>query len=106
MGTLDCQRESRAGRSDHRIRHERSRGIDGLDSSAECGETARLHSLRQPDRRHALPKSHEVKWIVKSQHDRSVGIDGLDWLDDSGEKAGVFPATSSLKRKLNGITSE
>jgi len=106
MGTLDFQRESRAGGNDHRIQHDRSRGVEGLDRRAPSGETARLLSLRQPDRRHALREGHEVKWIVKSQHDRSVGIEGLDWLDDSDEKARVFAATSSLNRKLNGITSK
>jgi len=106
MGRWNFQFESREGRNERRIRHDRSLGIDGLDRRASAGETDTSISQWQPDQIQAQREDDEVKSIVESQHGRSVGIDGLDWLDECGEQAGVFPETSSLNRTFNGITSK
>jgi len=103
MGKLSFCCENRAIRNEHRIRHDRSPGIDGLGWRTESGETTRLISQRQPDRIHDQREDDEVKSIVESQHDRSVGIDGLDWLDECGENTGMIslrhPDRIQIQRK-------
>jgi len=80
--------------------------IGAVALTDSIGETSGLTSQRRPDRGQTQKHDDEAKSMEKSRHQRSRGIDGLDWLADSSEKAGVFPATSSLNRKLNGITSK